>query len=87
MWLGKAILECSMGESKRSTIYFDEDIHRALKLKSAEIDSSISELVNEAVALYLNQDAEDLASFDQRKNESSTDFETFVTKLKADGKI
>ena len=76
-----------MGESKRSTIYFDESIHRALKLKSAEIDSSISDLVNKAVALYLCEDAEDLTSFDERKSESSVDFETFVKKLKKDGKI
>lgn len=76
-----------MGELKRSTIYFDENIHRALKLKSAEIDSSISDLVNEAVALYLREDAEDLASFDKRKDESSVNFETFIKKLKKDGKI
>jgi len=76
-----------MGNPKRSTIYFDEDIHRALKLKSAEIDTSISELVNEAVALYLSEDAEDLSSFSERENESSIDFETFVKKLKANGKI
>ena len=76
-----------MGDPKRSTVYFDENIHRALKLKSAEVDSSISDLVNEAVALYLSEDAEDLDAFEKRKNEPSIDFETFVKKLKKDGKI
>ena len=77
----------TMSELKRSTIYFDEVIHRALRLKSVEVDESISDLVNQAVALYLGEDAEDLASFDKRKKEPSMDFKTFVKKLKDDGKI
>ncbi len=37
--------------SKRSTVYFDPDIHQALKMKAASINSSPSELVDEAVRL------------------------------------
>lgn len=76
-----------MSVHKRATIYFDGEIHKALKLKSAEIDSTISELVNEAVKRYLAEDASDLDSFRKRQSESSMDFEKFVKKLKADGKI
>ncbi len=36
-------------QNKRATIYFDPDIHLALRLKAAETDRSVSELVNEAV--------------------------------------
>ena len=35
--------------SKRATVYFDESLHRALRLKAAETDQSVSDLVNEAV--------------------------------------
>ena len=52
--------------AKRSTVYFDPVIHRALRLKSAETDRSISDLVNDAVKASLAEDAEDLAAFDRK---------------------
>lgn len=51
---------------KRATIYFDSALHRALRLKTAETDQSLSDPVNEAVKLSLAEDAEDLAAFDNR---------------------
>ena len=42
----------------RATIYFEPKIHRALRLKAAETDRSVSDLVNEAVQLSLAEDAE-----------------------------
>ncbi len=45
---------------KRATIYFDPDLHRALRLKAAETDQSVSDLVNRAVKLSLAEDVEDL---------------------------
>jgi hypothetical protein len=76
-----------MGTPKRATVYFDPDIHRALRLKAAASDTSISDMVNEAVKLTLAEDAEDLASFDERKREPNLDFEQFVKALKRRGKI
>jgi hypothetical protein len=72
---------------KRTTIYFDPNIHRALRIKSAELDRSISELVNEAVRLSLGEDAEDLAAFDKRAEEPNLLFEDVVKDLKQRGKI
>ena len=72
---------------KRATVYLEPKIHRALKLKAAETDTSISDLVNEAVKGHLNEDAEDLIAFDARKDESSSDFSNFVKQLKRDGKL
>ena len=34
---------------KRATVYFDPILHRALRIKAAETDTSVSELVNEAL--------------------------------------
>ena len=38
-----------MPAAKRATVYFDESLHRALRLKAAETDQSVSDLVNSAV--------------------------------------
>ena len=76
-----------MSTPKRATVYFDPDIHRALRLRAATSDRSISDMVNDAVKLTLAEDAEDLAAFDERKREPNRDFEQFVRALKRRGKI
>jgi len=72
---------------KRATIYFDPFIHRALKVKAAETDRSVSDLVNEAVKLHLAEDAEDLAAFEERAHESNLALEEVLRELKQRGKI
>ena len=72
---------------KRTTIYFEPTIHRALRIKSAELDRSVSELVNEAVRLSLAEDAEDLAAFEERAHEPNLSFEDVVKDLKQRGEI
>jgi hypothetical protein len=77
----------NMSLPKRATVYFEPEIHRALRLKAAATDRSISDMVNDAVKLSLAEDAEDLAAFEQRAHERSVDFETVVRSLKQRGKI
>jgi plasmid stability protein len=72
---------------KRSTIYLPADVHRALRLKAAAADRSISDLVGEAVRLSLAEDAEDLDAFEKRSKERSLDFQNFVTTLRRRGKL
>jgi hypothetical protein len=72
---------------KRATIYFDPELHRALRLKAAETDRSISELVNAAVKLSLAEDAEDLAAFGERALEPDLPFEEVLKDLQQRGKI
>ncbi len=72
---------------KRATVYFDPDLHRALRVKAAETDRSLSDLVNDAVRRSLSEDAEDLASFDERTAEPTVAFEEVVKSLKRGGKI
>jgi plasmid stability protein len=76
-----------MDESKRATIYFDADVHRALRLRAAACNRSISDMVNEAVRMALAEDADDLRDADQRKAEESTSFEEFATSLRNSGRI
>ena len=68
-------------------MYFDAVIHRALRLKAAEADRSLSDLVNEAVKLSLAEDAEDLAAFEERASEPNLVFEAVVKELKKRCKI
>jgi hypothetical protein len=72
---------------KRATVYFDPEIHRALRMKSAASDRSISEVVNEAVKVSLAEDAEDLEAFDARAKEPALDFGKVVKALRRRGKI
>lgn len=76
-----------MDTPKRATVYFQTDVHRALRLKAAASDRSISDMVNDAVKAILAEDAEDLAAFSQRKSDKSLTFETFVQGLKRRGRI
>ena len=72
---------------KRATIYLPAEVHRALKLKAAAADRSVSDLVSEAVRLSLAEDAEDLAAFEKRSRERSVKFENVVKALRRRGKL
>ncbi len=72
---------------KRATLYLDEELYRALRLKAAETDRSVSDLANEAIRLSLAEDAEDLAAIEERAHEPDLPFEDFVRDLKRRGKL
>ena len=73
--------------NKRSTIYFDTDIHKALRLKAAATHRSVSDLVNTAVRHEMLEDQEDLATFEARESEPTVSYEELLNTLKVDGKI
>ncbi len=74
-------------QTKRATIYFDPDLHKALRLKAVETSRSMTELVNQAVRESLSDDAVDLAAFDKRKKEPLVSYDEMVKRLKKDGRI
>ncbi len=74
-------------QAKRATVYLDPDLHKALRLKSAETSRSISELVNNAIKEALAEDAEDIAAFEERAKEPLISYEEMVKRLKRDGRI
>jgi Ribbon-helix-helix protein, copG family len=74
-------------QNKRTTIYLDADLHRALRLKSATLSRSVTELINDAVRESLAKDAEDLAAFEDRVKEPLISYDEMVKRLKKDGKI
>jgi hypothetical protein len=73
--------------TRRATVYLDADLHRALRVKAAETDKSISDLVNAAVRLNLAEDAEDLAAYRTRVKEPSLDLEKVLSDLRRRGKL
>lgn len=73
--------------ARRSTIYFDPQLHAALRIKAAHTNQTVSAIVNEAVRLSLAKDQEDLAAFDDRVAEPTISYEALLNDLRAHGKI
>jgi predicted HicB family RNase H-like nuclease len=72
---------------KRATVYFDEDLHKALKLKAVESESSLSDIVNRAVRYTIQEDLDDLLVIEDRKKEGTISYESFLKELKSRGQI
>ena len=71
----------------RTIEYLTQEVYRALKVKAATTDRSVSDLVNAAVLESLREDALDLEAFDRRAKEPSRPFEKVLEELnKPDGK-
>lgn len=73
--------------SKRSTVYFEPEIHHALRIKAATAQISVSEVVNEAVRIALREDREDLGAFKERADEPVLSYEELLKDLAAHGKL
>ena len=71
----------------KATVYLDDNIHKALRLKAAETNQSMSYLINEALRVLLAEDLEDLGDWHKRKGERSIGYEEFLKQLQADGTI
>jgi hypothetical protein len=72
---------------KRATVYFEPELHKAIRLKAVHTNLSISDIVNDSVRATLLEDQEDLAAIEERASEPTVSYEEFLAKLKADGKI
>jgi hypothetical protein len=73
--------------AKRATIYFEPEIHKAIRLKAADTHRTLSDIVNEAVRAALREDQEDLAAFEDRVAEPIISYEALLKDLKANGKL
>jgi post-segregation antitoxin (ccd killing protein) len=74
-------------QTKRTTLYLDPNLHKALRLKSIAVSRSVSEIINEAIRQSLAEDAEDIETFESRGKELLISYEEMVKRLKKDGKI
>ena len=73
--------------SKRSTVYFQPEVHQALRMKAATAHISVSEVVNEAVRIALREDQEDLSAFEKRAGEPTLSYEDLLKDLESNGKL
>ena len=76
-----------MRATRRATVYLDPELHKALRVKAAETDQTLSDLVNEAVRQTLTEDAQDIEAAHARAKEPSLDFETVLKDLRRRGKL
>jgi hypothetical protein len=76
-----------MNSPKRATIYFEPAVHKALRVKAAHTDNSLSDLVNAAVRRSLDEDTEDLEAFETRKKEKNLRFDDVLKDLKRRGSL
>jgi hypothetical protein len=73
--------------SKRSTVYFEPKIHQALKMRAASAQTSVSELIDEAVRLLMREDQEDLSASKERSKEKEISYEALLNDLRKHGQI
>jgi len=71
--------------SKRSAVYFDPEIYKAIRVKAASSDLSISEIIDDAVRVQLAEDQEDFLAFDERASESEISYGVLLKDLKTHG--
>ncbi len=76
-----------MSTAKRSTVYLEPELHRALRLKAVETERTISDTINDAVRSNLAEDAEDLESFRKRAKGPTLSFEQVIRDLRRRGKV
>jgi len=73
--------------TRRATIYLDAELHRGLRVKAAQTERTISDLVNEAIKLSMAEDLLDISAFEERAGEPNVPFERVLKRLRASGKI
>jgi len=73
--------------TKRTTVYLDTKLHKALRIKAIDSDKSVSEVINDAVRIALAEDVEDLAAFEERKDEIPITRDEMIKRLKLNGLV
>jgi hypothetical protein len=74
-------------KNKRTTVYLNPELYKALRMKAVVSDTSVSEIINDILREMFSEDAEDLAAFEGRENEPDVSYEEMMIKLKNDGLI
>jgi hypothetical protein len=69
----------------RTTISINDKLYRAVKLRAAESDESISSFVENAVKYQVLEDIEDLEDISKRESEPTLSFDDLVRQFRAEG--
>jgi len=71
----------------KATLYLDDSVHKALRIKAAETRLSMSDLVNDALKEALREDLEDISDWKERRKEKAISYDELLSQLKEDGTI
>jgi hypothetical protein len=71
----------------RTTVTLNDKVYRALKLRAAQSDETISAIIEAAVQNQLLEDLEDIEDALSRQNEPVQSFDKLVAEFKAEGLI
>jgi hypothetical protein len=69
----------------RTTITINDKLFRILKMRAAESDESVSQLVEDAVKHQVLEDFEDIEDAVAREHESAHSFDDLVKQFKTEG--
>ena len=72
---------------RKSTIYMRDDLHKAVKIKAAETDQSVSEVIEEAIHILIQEDHKDIETVKKRSRGPFLSYEQLLKNLKKDGII
>ncbi len=77
-----------MPVARRATIYFNPRVHRALRLRAASLDQSVSEVVNDTMERALaDEGAHDIALIRKHRNDPGIPLAEVVKSLRRRGKV
>ncbi len=71
--------------TKATTVYIDNRLLQAAKLKAIQVHQSVSHLINDALRMALKEDAMDLEAIRKRKKEPTISFEAALKDLEKNG--
>lgn len=71
----------------KATLYIDQKLYKAYKIKAAETDQTLSALVGDAMRAQLDEDLQDIKTIRERSKEPTENYEEFLEGLKKDGLI
>lgn len=69
----------------RTTITLNDKLFRTLKMRAAESDETISQLIENAIKYQVLEDLEDIEDAVKRENEPAYSFDDLVKQFKAEG--
>jgi metal-responsive CopG/Arc/MetJ family transcriptional regulator len=76
---------CGNTNMPKVTLNIEDSLLNALRRKAVDTKQSMSDLVNDALKASLQEDLEDIKSWEDRKDEETYGYEEFVKLLQKDG--
>lgn len=70
-----------------TTVYLEPPLARAIKIKAAMTERTVSQLINDAIKAKLRQDEDDLKYVRKHRGEPGRPLEEFLAEMKKNGDL